>query len=89
LDQDSDYLGLDEEGTGGDGELQSGGGASPRPPRPNGGSRGGAGTSGTAGCPGARSASASSNQEANEWETMSRREREVVCIFSSNNGALL
>jgi hypothetical protein len=31
--------GLGEEGTGGDGELQSGGGAPPLPPRPGGGSR--------------------------------------------------
>jgi hypothetical protein len=31
--------GLDVERTGGDGELQSGGGASPRPPPPDGGSR--------------------------------------------------
>jgi hypothetical protein len=30
---------LDEEGTGGNRELQSGGGASPRPPRPDSGSR--------------------------------------------------
>jgi hypothetical protein len=48
---------------------------------------GGAGTSVMAGHPGARPAPTSSNQEANEWEAMSRREREVVCIFSSNNGA--
>jgi hypothetical protein len=32
-------LGLGEEGTGGDGELQSGGGAPPLPPCPDGGSR--------------------------------------------------
>jgi hypothetical protein len=49
---------------------------------------GGAGTPGTAARPGARRAPASSNREANCWETMSRREREVVCIFPFNNGGL-
>jgi hypothetical protein len=44
---------------------------------------------GTARRPGARPAPASSNQEANQQETMSRREREVVCIFPLKNDGLL
>jgi hypothetical protein len=49
---------------------------------------GAAGTPGTAARPRAQCAPASSNGEANCWETMSRREREVVWIFSGKQGAL-
>jgi hypothetical protein len=50
---------------------------------------GGSKSPGTAARPGARRAPASSNWEANCWETMSRREREVVWIFSGKKGGFL
>jgi hypothetical protein len=50
---------------------------------------GGSESPGTAARPGAQRAPASSNGEANCWETMSRRQRKVVWIFSGKKGGLL
>jgi hypothetical protein len=86
--EDPEVAELDEEGTGGDGEgavwRRSFSSSTTSRRRLEDCSR----TPRMAGRPEARLAPTSLNQEAT-GETMSRREREVRCIFPFNNGGLL